>query len=1311
VVGRLILAAVLVVTVKGPARADWQVHRDGSGALGERAEKALGERPDDDALARRLVRLVGRRGAADLRARLGARATGATSYAPVAAYAQILLALGEATAAAAAFGEALRLAPDAPGALAGRARALAAAGSPDARAAYDQAIAGQSRPAARRRLVEAALEMLPADPHDADLERAIALRRELVRLAPDDDRESDRLADALETAGRPAEAAAVLDRRLSPKGGLPNLPRALRAVRLRLADHAPDDAARAAETVRVLLARIPASATESRRAAWACAREVARARGTLGALADELGHAPGPVEWDLLGQIREELGDLDGALAAMQTARRLAPRDAEIGRRLLVLYDRLGRDADALETAEQLARENPSQIGFAVGLAERQERRGERAAAGAVFDRALARFAREPSALETLAETAARWGDDTRALAAWTRLVRVDPTSEVAVVGLGEAQFQAGRRDEARRTWSALRRRAATPAEGHLRLGELLYDHELLDDALVEARRAEAADAAGPRAHRLLAQIDERQRRLDDAAAEWGQVLELARPGHRDDAGLRREARTRLLTMLGRLGRGRLDAEVRRLREESRAHPDDLEAAMFLAEAEQRLGDAAGAIATLRALATAGAGAAPGPARDAAVEAGFALARLLKQTGQLDEAAGRLSELVRLAPDRARDAELQIAEIALDRGDSAGALASAAAAEDGADAAQLARIAEIRERAGDEGHAAATYRRAIARDPAPSAALALGRLLERQGDAMGAAAVIEAALTSARDDASVADTTRRALDLDEGLGRLTELASALAAGAGTAEETPARRRALTDVLGRLLPDLYRDPAADAARARLAPLALRPLLDLVVGADLPDRRAIELLGLLGSADAAPALARIAERDPAFDPGPPGPPGSAGARAPHTTAIAAAAPAAETRAAAVVALGRLGDPRGFAGLVRAATTGPLAARAAGLWALGRIADERVGPLLRRAVEDPRPEIAALACLGLGRHADAPGRALLVRIATDMARPSETRRAAALALGRAGGPEAVAALMTLADGGDADLSRAALMALGWTRDPRAWKPLAARVLLPAEFALGGPELPRAALGAWLAGVAPPDEARAITGSELSVREILAALVEPPAPGDATPLLAAHAGEIDALLGEALAGGGHARGAALDALDARTDGPGLGALAPVGSAPLPAGAAASLREIAWPLADRIAASLDDPDRRTRAAALRVLAKLDDERLSPARLAEAVTDGAPALGDAATTAARILVEAHPALAAPIAAAIAPLLAAESPAGWSARLSAVELLAVLGPPGLPALERAAGDRHPLVRGAAADALARARAAGPKRPPG
>ena len=82
---------------------------------------------------------------------------------------------------------------------------------------------------------------------------------------------------------------------------------------------APDPAQQQAGAA-AKIAQIPPAATESRRAVWACARELARAQGTLGALADELAKAPEPIDWDLLGQIRDELGDLEGARAATEKA-------------------------------------------------------------------------------------------------------------------------------------------------------------------------------------------------------------------------------------------------------------------------------------------------------------------------------------------------------------------------------------------------------------------------------------------------------------------------------------------------------------------------------------------------------------------------------------------------------------------------------------------------------------------------------------------------------------------------------------------------------------------------------------------------------------------------------------------------------------------------------------------------------------------------------------------------------------------------------------------------------------------------------
>src|SRR6185312_7299429 len=318
---------------------------------------------------------------------------------------------------------------------------------------------------------------------------------------------------------------------------------------------------------------------------------------------------------------------------------------------------------------------------------------------------------------------------------------------------------QAGDRRAARRTWATLRRRATSPADGHLRLGEILLEHDLAGDAGDEARAAMALEPRSPAPHRLLARIAERFHQTQAAVAEWEQVLALAAPATPDGAAARHESRTRLLALIANEGHGQLAAKIRALREAVAAHPEDVESALFLAEAEQRAGDLDGAANTLRQVADR-----PGPAGgsgDTAAEAGFALVRLLKRQGRLAEAEARLDQLAHRSPARAREADLQAAEIALTRHDRTGALARANAAATGADPAALTRIGEIREQAGDERGAAEAYRAAQASpDAPPTAALALARVLERQGDARAAAATLEALLQASRDDASVGDAAR-----------------------------------------------------------------------------------------------------------------------------------------------------------------------------------------------------------------------------------------------------------------------------------------------------------------------------------------------------------------------------------------------------------------------------------------------------------------------------------------------------------------------------------------------------------------------
>jgi HEAT repeat protein len=233
--------------------------------------------------------------------------------------------------------------------------------------------------------------------------------------------------------------------------------------------------------------------------------------------------------------------------------------------------------------------------------------------------------------------------------------------------------------------------------------------------------------------------------------------------------------------------------------------------------------------------------------------------------------------------------------------------------------------------------------------------------------------------------------------------------------------------------------------------------------------------------------------------------------------------------------------------------------------------------------------------------------------------------------------------------------------------------------------------------ALAVWQAAGTPPDEARQlVAGIPIDVETLLAAPAAPTSV-DLAPLWRAHTRELQELLADMIARGGDARHEALAALDARPDGLALGALTGDGDAALAPETTAAVHEVVQPIADRLAGLLDDSDPETRALALRLLAKLGDDRVTPARIASAAFDAAPGLAGAAAFAAGRSAGLRPATAPAIAAALGPVLGDES---WRRRMAAVDVLAALGPAGVALLERTRSDKHAVVRAAATEALAK-----------
>ena len=468
------------------------------------------------------------------------------------------------------------------------------------------------------------------------------------------------------------------------------------------------------------------------------------------------------------------------------------------------------------------------------------------------------------------------------------------------------------------------------------------------------------------------------------------------------------------------------------------------------------------------------------------------LVRLLRQTRQLDEAVRLLADLAQRIPTRAREAHIQIADIELGRYEDQQALdhASSAARLAPDDGRALIRIAEVQERAGEIDAALANYRRAFGRDANPSAAFALARLLARRGSTAEASEILRGVLRAASDEETITETGRRAIDLEEYLGTLDDLERVVSGLLFSNPNGAAYRRLLAEIYRRLLPSLYRAPAVETAaaenRARIAQHGLRPLLELVTEADGdPERGLIELLGMLGNRDAAPALARLAQ----------GSVGSSGEALLRTSSGSGN----ETQLTAIIALGRLGDARARPALETLVAAPDTTVRVAAVWALGRMATPETGELLA-AQTSSHLDVAGFAYLGLGRTGDHRWGADLARAAQDPSQPPKLRRAAAVALGLSRNRAGVPALMSLLDSSSDELARAGAAALGALGDTSLLPSLFERALLDPT-AITGAETPALAAIDRLIGNAPiEDEAKAIDGTRLDLEAMLDVLTVPP-------------------------------------------------------------------------------------------------------------------------------------------------------------------------------------------------------------------
>jgi tetratricopeptide (TPR) repeat protein len=1282
----------LCAAVASTAAADWQVKRDSGRALREQALRALLSRPEDPALAARALRGAGQ---AEAERTLQRAATAAgepdAAYSRVLAHAQLLVAAGRPAEAATEFARAIALRPSAAAAQTGRAHALEKQGHvTEALAAYAAAATLEKVPGRRRVLLQTAAALAARVGATA---AEVEARRGLVAERPADVTLNLTLARALGRAGQAAEGSALLERLLaSSKGRIGQLALAREAASLR-------EATGELEASETLLRSALGDRSASSRERLEIYRQLVRlalrrGRGLeIEPWLQEQARAPGSpaVAWQALAELRQELGDYEGAVRAWREVGQRDPA-GNATPRLVQLLDRLGRDGEVLRLHDRSAARGQMDADSVLEMIERKYRRGERQDAQARFDRAFRQLRRSPAALVRLADLASRWNEGERVLACWDALLALDPRDERAIVGLGEAHFQAGRRELARRTWHALLRLVQPPAAAHARLAELLGDHDLLDEALPLARSAQKLEPAEPGHHRTLARILEKKRELAAAVSEWRAVLGKSLGPER--AHERREARARIVNLLAREGRERLRAETVLLKDRFGRHPEDRESALFLAELQLRLQSPADAVQTLSAAAEA----APGD-----TEVVPMLVRLLRQSRQTDPAVAWLERFAAKVPGRAPEALLQVAEIRLERYEDQAALAAANRAVELSRRAPevLMRAAELQDRAGQPEQALASYRGALGEATSAKAALAAAGLLVRRGEAAAALAVLRQAGRTNADPEARADLMARELDIAEYAGELADLVSRLARE--PAATSTGERRLVVELYRRVLPDLYRrssrDEGAHARWQKLAATASRPLIALLVDPEgEPDPALIDLTGMMGNRDVIPVLLRLTEsreagRGDKDDQLVPGELANSSAQGDRVVQ------------AALIALGRLRAAPALARLLELSGHPEAKVRAAAVWALGRLEAPEAESRLRTASRDPRAEVAALAALGLGRLRTSSTGAVLRRLALDAGEPVQARRGALLGLAMAGVSDSGRDLLSLLDGAEPALTRTAAFALGVLRDRAALSSLWRVALVgrgPAQ------EAAALALAATAAEAAVPDDGVLVGSGPLDAGELLDALSAFPAVNDAPveALWIEHAAEIGDLLQSALGGRGDDRRRALLALDSRAGGLGLGRLLS-GSAAVSARASAALAEVARRVREPLGPLLTDPDVSVRVRALRVASKLADERVTTTHIIAALEDAAgraqagpewDGLDPAEAAVGALEVQKRQGrLDAEALWRQAPRLL-QHPA-WAVRLGTVQALGLCGTPPPAVLKRALADTHPLVRTAAQKAFA------------
>ncbi len=996
----------------------------------------------------------------------------------------------------------------------------------------------------------------------------------------------------------------------------------------------------------------------------------------------------GHFEWNTLGRLYEETGSQDKAIASLKKAVAKAPFELETQRRLIQLLENSGRDDEALAQYEAVVRAAPGEARFQLELAERYWRRGLEKKALDSLTRLQSRFPNDAGVLSAIADLYTRWGKEDLAIAQYERLAKLEPDDAAHLVTLGEQYWQKGDKTKATATWRRLA--VSKKPAGYAKLAEVMAEHGNTTEAQANYDTAIKLDDKNPEFYKGRATLFESQKKYPEALKDWEAALGLIGKKAGDRLA-RRDATRHLVQILSRGG-----AMLQKAKEyESRwttafaKTPPDADAGYFLVELYTRRSLDKELRVTLEKLMTV----VPDD-----TELLLDLVKVYRKIRKYDEAVALLLELAKKQPSQERQVYQQISEIKTEarKDDEAIEWAQKALAKNPTDPGAYERLGERYVEMQRFADAIAAYEKTVQLDQRNSkAAFALAQLYVQSGTPMRAAELLRNVLRTTSDDDVVDRAGNQAIDLEEMTDTLGELEKVVSPLSFMMAHKPVYRRVLVKLYLRYVPRLVErarhgtDDIRKASRLeldRVGARGLRPLLEALRDQkDVAQQRiAVQVLGHLGNKGAAAPLIHMARQEAPKDQ--------------RHIGTLSDSPDREVRVDALVAAGRLGDAKVIDDVLPLMEHQEKAMREAATFTLGRSADKRAVPALLKALTDRRDSVQVLGCLGLAQIDD--GRVAPVLIATlkDASKIDAVRAACAYAIGARKASAGVPALLAALDDNRGETQRLAAWALGQLAEGKALGPLIrayfARAGQPADELVwaigrvGGSNLAPSPLNSF--GEYP------MRGGNYNQIEALRALPGPLSqPAPAAKLIVDHTHDIASGLTQALSEHRDVVVSVLSDLDSAPDRLALGALTP---ATADAKVTAALTAIGQAIEPQVIAQLTAEDPKVRALAISVIAKLDNGKgtKADAAITKALSDPSDQVRAAAMQSIAVLAKRRGSASPDLVAALTATLGSPS---WSDRRVAALSLGKLGAAAdTGALIKAAKDSSSFVREAVAIAL-------------